>query len=234
MLIATCYIMLMALLDLVLSVVAPHDCLVCGLEGRLVCGWCAPDAFPDLPSRCYRCKQITSDFAVCESCCRITSLRHVWIRTDYDTTAKELMRIYKYERVSSAHKTITEAMDEILPYLPVDTIIIPIPTATSRVRQRGYDQAELLARSLARQRSLLWVRAVTRLTQSRQVGADRHQRLSQLKNAFMVTKPLVIKNANILLVDDVVTTGATIEAMAATLKQAGAKSITAIAFAQKH
>ena len=222
----------MALLDLVLSVVAPHDCLVCGAEGKLICGWCAPDAFPDLPSRCYRCKQITSDFAVCESCRRNTSLRHVWVRTDYDATAKELMRVYKYERVSSAHKTITEAMDEILPYLPVATIIIPIPTATSRVRQRGYDQAELIAKAFARRRGLRFARTLLRLGKSRQTGARRHERLKQQIGAFTAIRPYLYQKSTVLLIDDVLTTGATLQAAAAALKQAGIKQANAAVFTQ--
>lgn len=223
----------MPFLDLVLSVVAPHDCLSCGAEGKLICAWCAPDAFPDLPSRCYRCKCITIDFAVCDSCRRKSPLKNVWVRTDYENTAKQLINLYKFERVRSAFKPISGAMEEILPFLSSDTLIVPVPTATSRVRQRGYDQSVLLARSLAGIRSLMWVRAVTRLSQSRQVGANRKQRLNQLKGAFMVTKPNLVKNANILIVDDVVTTGATIEAVATVLKQAEAKSISAITFAQK-
>lgn len=223
----------MPFLERILSVFAPHNCLVCESEGKLVCGWCAQDAFQDIPSRCYRCKRLTSDSAVCLSCRRRTPLKHVWIRTEYGETAKELLRLYKYERARSADAIIAEAMNEVLPYFQPNTLIIPVPTATSRMRKRGYDHAALLARNLACSHSLLCSRAVTHLTQSRQVGASREQRLRQLKTSLMVIKPEMVKNSEILLVDDVVTTGATLETMAAILKEAGAKTINAVVFAQK-
>ena len=223
----------MPLLDCLLALIAPHDCLVCGAEGSLLCLWCTPDAFPALPSRCYRCKRLTSDFALCDRCKRQTPLRHVWVCTDYDHTAKALLLHYKFGRAQAAATNVAAALDETLPYLPPKTLLVPVPTATSRVRQRGYDQAVLLARQLAQRRHLNCVRAVTHLSQSRQVGANRNQRLAQLKDVFVVTKPGLIKGMEVLVVDDVVTTGATLEAMARVLKQAGAKSVQAVAFAQK-
>ena len=223
----------MPLLDSLISVIAPHTCLICGREGRLVCNWCMPDAFIALPSRCYRCKRITTNFAVCDRCKKQTRLRHVWIRTDYDGNAKELLHVYKFERAQAAVRTIAEAMDELLPFLSAETLVIPVPTATSRVRTRGYDHAALLAREIARKRGLVWLRAVTHLSQSRQVGAGRQKRLVQLDNDLLVTKPVLVKGRDILIVDDVVTTGATIETMAQVLKKAGAKSVNALAFAQK-
>ena len=223
----------MPLLDLVLSTLAPHNCLTCGREGKLICEWWWPDALVELPSRCYSCKRITSDFAVCDRCKKQTSLRHVWLRCDYGAASKDLLHVYKFERARAAAGTIASAMDEVLPYLPSNTLIIPVPTATSRVRERGYDQAALLARLIASKRRLPWLRAVTHLSQSRQVGASRQQRLTQLKNTFVVIKPDLVRGMDILIVDDVVTTGSTLETMAAVLKQAGAKSVNALAFAQK-
>ncbi len=223
----------MPLLDAVISVLAPHNCLVCGCEGKLICNWCAVDAFVPLPSRCYRCKRVTNEFSLCDRCKPRTPLRHVWIRTGYEGSAKDLIHTYKFERTQAAFAVITESMDEVLPYLPADTLIIPVPTATSRVRQRGYDHAYLLASELARRRQFKWLRAVTHLTQSRQVGSSRQQRLTQLADNLVVTKPAFVKGRDVLVVDDVVTTGATLEAMARALKQAGAKSVNALAFAQK-
>lgn len=198
-----------------------------------MCVWCRLDALPNLPSRCFRCKRITHDFAVCDRDRKQTRLKHVWVRTDYANYAKLLLHHYKYERARAAAGVIAEAMDEALPYLPSSTIVIPVPTATSRVRQRGYDQADLLARGVARTRHFMWVRAVTRLSQSQQVGASRQKRLAQLQGNFLVVKPELVRGRDVLLVDDVVTTGATLEAVAQTLRQAGAKSVMAIVFAQK-
>lgn len=223
----------MPLVDRLFAIIAPHECIVCASEGSLLCSWCAYEAFAQLPSRCYSCKRITSDYAVCDKCVRLTSLRHVWVRTEYSNVAKVLLRKYKYDRARAADTIVARAMDEVIPYLSPSTLIVSVPTATVRVRLRGYDQTLLLARSLARKRSCAWVRAVTRVTQARQVGATRAQRLNQLKDAFIVTKPELIKNADILIIDDVVTTGATLESVAKALKRAGAKSINAAVFAQK-
>lgn len=223
----------MPLLDRVLSVVAPHTCVVCSAEGKLLCKWCAPDAFPALPSRCYRCQSISTDSATCEGCRRHSPLKHVWAATNYDNAAKQLLHVYKFERARVAAPIIGDAIAQILPYISSGTFIVPVPTATVRIRQRGYDHALLIARSLAAIKNLELVWAVSRVTQSRQVGADRQKRQDQLKNAFIVSKPKAVKVANILIIDDVLTTGATLEAMASALKQAGAKTITAAVFAQK-
>ena len=223
----------MPLLERIIGLVAPHTCVVCGSEGRLVCQVCEVDAFPALPSRCFRCKRITTEFAVCDRDRKQTRIKHVWVRTDYASYAKTILHHYKYERARAAAGIIAEALDEVVPFLAAGTLVVPIPTATSRVRERGYDHAALLARAFARQRCLVWQRAVTRLSQSRQVGASRQKRIAQLRGNFLVTKPALVHGSHVLLVDDVVTTGATLEAVALVLKQAGAKSVTAAVFAQK-
>jgi predicted amidophosphoribosyltransferase len=74
---------------------------------------------------------------------------------------------------------------------------------------------------------------LARRGQSRQVGARRMQRTTQLVDAFHPIRPSLIQGAHILLVDDIVTTGASLEAAARVLKQAGAKRIDAVVFAQK-
>ena len=223
----------MPLLDSLISVLAPHSCVSCGREGKLLCAYCLPDAFITLPSRCYRCKRITQDFAVCDKCKISVRPRHVWVRTYYDGNAKKLLQSYKFERARSASQTISEAMLEVLPYLNSKTLIVPVPTATSRVRQRGYDQAILMAKNIARSRNYEYSHVVSHLYQSRQVGASRQKRLAQLNDSFVVTKPDIVTGREILLIDDVVTTGATLEAMTQVLKKSDAKKVNALIFSQK-
>ena len=123
-------------------------------------------------------------------------------------------------------------MHEALPYFAADILIVPVPTATSRVRSRGYDHAKLLAKELAGAAQLKHESLLLRLCQTRQAGAKRQTRIQQLEGAFGLKKQ-DIKGKHVLLVDDVVTTGATLEEAAKVLKQAGAKTIDAVVFAQK-
>jgi ComF family protein len=124
-------------------------------------------------------------------------------------------------------------MAESVPYLTEETIIVPVPTATLRVRLRGYDHAWLLAKNLGKYLDRPSQRLLSRYGHTRQVGAGRAKRQEQLSGAFYPRNPKAIKGARVLLVDDILTTGATIEECARTLKKAGAKRVDAIVFAQK-
>lgn len=223
----------MVMFELVISLLAPHTCLGCGSEGHLICSWCHPEVFIPLPSRCCRCKRLTKEFAVCKSCRSSLRLRRVWVATAYDGVAKQLVTRYKFGRARAAAKPIALALDETLPYLPPATIITFVPTATTRLRQRGYDQAELIATELARRRGLKCRRLITRLSQTRQVGAAKRQRERQLAGAFVVTRPLICQGGSVLVVDDVITTGSTLEAIAQVLRDSGAAHVDAAVFAQK-
>ncbi len=116
--------------------------------------------------------------------------------------------------------------------LPENALLVHIPTATSRVRQRGYDQAELIARQAAKRMGLPHKGALMHLGQKQQHGASRAQRLAQLRDAFRIIRPDLIEDRHIVLVDDVITTGATLDAAAQALKAAGAKRVSALIFAQ--
>ena len=159
-------------------------------------------------------------------------LGYVWVATEYEGAAKDLVHKFKFERAKSAAKIIAQYLDERLPYIKPDVVVTHLPTATARARVRGYDQGELIAREFAALRGLLFLPLLARSGQSRQVGASRKQRLMQLEQSFMPVKVAFIKRAHILLIDDVLTTGATLETAAKVLKLAGAKSINAAVFAQ--
>jgi len=137
----------------------------------------------------------------------------------------------KFHHARAAVGPMAELMCDRLLF-DTGAILVPVPTATSRVRQRGYDQAELLSRALSLKTGLPNRQWLRRHGQSRQVGQTKAERAAHVASAFRVPSPPRIVGCHVILVDDVLTTGSTLEAAARVLKTAGAKRVDAIVFAQ--
>jgi len=224
----------MSFAEFLVSTVAPHTCVGCGREGRLLCADCAGDLRPAV-GRCYRCHRVADSGKTCAGCSAQTGLARVRPLVLYERNAKDLVWRLKFERARAGAAEIGRLLAPLL----VDeygqssaAILAHVPTATSRVRRRGYDQAALIVKTLARESGLPYASLLLRAGQQRQVGGSREKRRAQIKDAFRVRNPQKIQGAHIILVDDVITTGATLEAATATLKAAGAKKVEAIVFAQ--
>lgn len=220
----------MSLLDTLLAAIAPHDCLGCGAEGRLLCGRCTVDMPPAL-AQCYRCYAPSAGGLTCSDCAAASSLTALRSAVIYQGLAKKLIWRIKASGAQAAAAVMAARMAPLLERHE-RTVLVSVPTATSRVRQRGYDQTRLIARQLARQAGLPWLDCLRRSGQAHQVGAGRQQRRQQLQTAFRVSQQRFVRGAHIMLVDDVVTTGATLEAAAHVLLEAGATRIEAVTFAQ--
>jgi ComF family protein len=222
----------MSIFDAFIGKIAPHDCLACGREGNLLCLPCS-DTLVARPESCYRCQTIMNKSLTCATCRQTSPLHSVHVAAVYGAVAKSLIWKLKLAGAQSAARVMVQRMAELLQTNPrVGAIIVPVPTATSRVRQRGYDQAKLLARELSKQTRLPYYNCLARLGQTHQHGLSRRERLAQLETAFRIKRPGLVRDAHIILVDDVVTTGATLEAAAAKLRVAGAARIDAVVFAR--
>jgi len=155
----------------------------------------------------------------------------------------EVIRMWKYApRASRAHlgRFLAELLAERLaaPDCPVRAgaadLLIPAPSHPSRVRERGFDHTRELTRQVGRRLGLpleLGNLVKVQATPS-QAGLTRAERLDNLKGAFAVKRPEKIKGKTILLLDDVITTAATTEECARTLKAAGAREVWVIAVAR--
>jgi ComF family protein len=111
--------------------------------------------------------------------------------------------------------------------------IVPMPLHWLRRWHRGFNQAELLARGLARPLGIPVVPALVRARATApQAGLTRAQRRANVSGSFRVRRHAAVAGAHVLLVDDVMTTGATLSAAASALKRAGARRITAITIAR--
>jgi ComF family protein len=219
----------MSIIDKLISSIAPHDCLGCGYEGRIVCAACLAN-FKRVPERCYHCYKLSPGGRTCADCRRQSSLHVVRAATVYDSLAKEIVWRLKFHGVQEAASIMARQMASF--GLDESMILVPVPTATRRVRNRGYDQARLLARELGRQTGLPRADYVRRSGQTHQVGASRGERRRQLQSAFRAKNLAGARNRHIILVDDVLTTGATLEAAAKALKGVGVARVSAVVFVQ--
>lgn len=215
------------------NILAPHTCVGCGDEGSLLCASCS-GGLRRAVARCYRCHKVTEASKTCQNCGRQTKLARVRALTAYEQSAKDLVWRVKFGRAKAGAAEIGRLLAPLLNESgrAENIILVHVPTATNRVRRRGYDQATLIVRTLARATGLPHATLLTRVGQQRQVGGSREKRREQIKNAFRARNSRIIQDAHVILVDDVVTTGATLEAAAATLKSAGARKVEAIVFAQ--
>lgn len=115
---------------------------------------------------------------------------------------------------------------------PIDALI-PVPLHAMRQRERGYNQAQLLAELLAAEYHFPLVQTLRRIRHTHtQTSFDRAERMENLHDAFQVSDNAAVQNKNLVLVDDVLTTGSTLNECARVLRQAGAASIRAICVAR--
>lgn len=218
------------ILDKLIGVVAPHQCVGCGREGSLLCVSCAPK-LPLAISRCYRCHRVSEHFRTCASCRRSSKLFAVIARTRYENAAEALVQKLKFANAAAAAGDVARELASLMPDTgPV--IITHLPTANSRVRGRGYDQAKLIAKSLATSTHRPYASLLSRIGQERQVGASRADRLEHASTMFRARNSSRLVGATIIIIDDVITTGASLEAAARVLRAHGAKRTYGLVFCQ--
>ncbi len=216
-------------LEHILDLIAPHECVKCSAEGSLLCDRCF-GSLASVSPRCYLCFSSQKSYRTCKGCRTKSSLFCVWPVVSYDNpVAKELVRRLKFDRAKEAAKVMARALSGVV---PADGVLIThAPTANARVRMRGYDQSALIAKELSRLSGHPYLPLLARTGVQRQLGQDRKTRKRQLAGAFRVINQDAIQNKQVLVIDDVLTTGSTCEAAASALKRAGAKRVSAAVFA---
>lgn len=211
-------------------VFAPR-CLLCrepGHEGRDLCAACTT-ALPWNESACLRCALPLPAPGTCGACLQkpppMTETHAVFV---YGFPLDRLVPRLKFHNDLAAGRLLSELMAEALSVLPKPAALVPVPLHDSRLSRRGYDQALELAAPLARrlQIPLLADALVRTRATSPQSELDAVARQRNLRRAFGIRANSRLPD-HVVLVDDVMTTGATLEAAAKTLLRAGVSRVDA-------
>jgi ComF family protein len=233
------------------ATVFPSDCRLCGTPlvniSRLpVCRACLTDVAPIEGTVCSVCgERLLTPFAVGEGASEVRCgvCRRVeppFVKAvaygSYDGGLRELIHLLKYEQVRPAAAVLGRLLTEAVRGLesgwtqrPI--VVIPVPLHARKLRQRGFNQSELIAQEFIKlEAGSSCVTLQTRVLQRRretasQIGLTRHQRRENIRGAFVVAKLQEIARREILLIDDVFTTGTTVSECARVLLRAGASKV---------
>jgi ComF family protein len=149
----------------------------------------------------------------------------------YEGTLRKLIHLFKYSGMRALDKPLGKLLAAALPQDRQFDAVIPVPLHWRRRWQRGFNQSELLGKWIARRRGIPLIKALRRNSATRsQAGLSNSQRRENVAGAFRGRRR--VAGLRILLVDDVMTTGATAGACARALKKAGAKSVSVLSLAR--
>ena len=201
------------MLEQLISIIAPHHCISCTLEGSPLCKKCQHL----LPSP--------------TGSLELSPINRTYSSVIYAGYAKELLGALKFHRMKQAAAVMADVIADRMPQaMAAPALVSHVPTAPIRVRVRGYDQSVLLAKLLARRLSVPYAPLLGRTSTHRQLGKDRETRAQQMQHAFYMAS--CAKPNSVLLVDDVITTGSTMQQAAHILRRAGIGHVDAVSFAR--
>ena len=200
------------MIDLMLSTLAPHICSGCSEYGAILCKSCSNDIECEDFGRCVWCLRPTANMHQCTSCQRQIGAHGAWVVGERTEVLQRLINDYKFESRREAATHLAQLLDATLPSLPDNTIITWVPTAHPHIRARGFDHAALLARRFAKLRRLQARPLLMRHHSRSQHELGRTEREKAAKQAFSLLAQKDLSDSPILLIDDVLTTGATLRA----------------------
>jgi ComF family protein len=235
----------------IFAAIFPSQCRFCDAPltnaSRLpVCIDCSSKILPLKGLRCTSCAQSLpngypdpSGLGQCGECAHEapTYARAVSFGA-YETELREMIHLLKYKHVRSAADflgaLIAESATTLVPQMSDTVMVVPVPLYKSKLRERGFNQAEMLAHATVSRLSkqvkgtnfeLKMSALFRRRATESQVGMTREQRKTNLRGAFVVPRKNAVQGKEILLIDDVLTTGATVGECARVLRRAGASKI---------
>jgi ComF family protein len=233
----------------------PSDCRLCGTPltniSRLpVCEECLEAMRPIAGGLCSICgERLVSPFAFAGEPCSAEApealcglcrrLEPPYVKAtaygSYNSGLRDLIHLLKYNQVRPAAnvlgRMLTEAIEDLQPLLAgSEVLVVPVPLHFRKLRQRGFNQSELIAHAALKLKPAGRFRLSAGLLERRretksQIGLSRHQRRENTRGAFAVAKSDEINGREILLVDDVFTTGTTVAECARILRRAGAAKV---------
>jgi ComF family protein len=213
----------------------PAECLLCrnllsfSEADRLVCAPCRYRWRPIGPPWCERCGQPAPTFGPCRLCARwpesfVRARSAVWL----DAGARAAVHALKYRGLGRVAGDLADAMIRHLAAPPREAVLVPVPLAARRQRERGYNQSTRLARALGARWGIPVSDCLVRRRETRtQTALTPEARLANVAGAFQARTAV---RGTPILVDDVFTTGATLVAAAAALAAAGVGAISAVTF----
>ncbi len=241
--------MLRSLIKGLRDIVYPKACLVCKKSlktsasvDELVCSGCWESIKQNLPPFCHRCGRHLEKNSftkhLCPACLKKQlHFDRAFSPFSYDGVLKELIHMFKYNGKEHLGKTLSRPMVSFIKEysvpVPFVDYIIPIPLHRLRLREREFNQAEVLARHLADSFNReLKTNVLSRLRHTKtQTELEPRERFVNVLDSFAVADNSSLKGRHILLVDDVLTTGATSSEAARALKESGAGAVFVLTLA---
>ena len=232
------------------SVLIPAPCGVCGelLESgqRIpICARCVAQFQPIGWHLCEHCgRPILSDFAaeisplLCHMCRRgLYEFDFARSFAPYGTVASRAILMLKYEQVIPLGEWFAHKLAELVRANPAGyaaDVVVPVPLHAARFRERGYNQAELIARPLARLLGLPFKSYLLVRTKPRpdKLKLSTRERWTTVRGAYATREGTQVDKLRVLLVDDVFTTGATLDACSRALRKAGAVRVAGLTVAR--
>lgn len=234
--------MFRALLNSLADIIYPRICLACKHKldnahiENLICKTCWSSINKNLPPFCHSCgrrlKKENFTKSICPACVKKNlHFDRAFSPCIYDGAVKKLIHAFKYARKDYLGAPLSKLMIEFIREynLPVKYMdyIVPVPLHSLKLREREFNQADILSEHIAEEfnKEILKNNLIRHRFTKTQAELKADERILNIKGSFSVIKSEAVKGKNLLLVDDVLTTGATASEAALTLKEAGANIV---------
>lgn len=223
------------MLTAIRSAIVPPLCVCCREpepSGSALCADCRNRLEPISDPRCLCCGAPGSDAAGCGECRgRNLNFDRAWAGFRYEGVGRDVVRALKIRARIAAAPAMAEQIAARAPAGLLRGTLVPVPVHRQRQRREGFNQAAELARALGRICAVQTAAVLERDGSGRQVGLERRARIANARDSVSAL-PAASKIDTAILIDDVYTTGATLDACAHALRAAGVERIEALSFAR--
>jgi len=231
--------------NFILDLIFPKQCYGCNQEESYLCEECFKKIELNKKFYCIICKRQTQFSELCEQCRQSYALNAVWVTSDYNNKIlQDLIHGFKYSNLQEISEILVDLMISYLKENKIlevfganssNSIFLPVPLHKKRYLNRGFNQSELLAGHLSNFLQIPTEKfLVRRKNTPSQIDLKKIERQNNVKDAFtLINSNELDKKKKVILIDDVVTTGSTLNECAKVLKTAGFNEIYGLVIAQR-